>query len=181
MLPAVGQALRSELQACYDREMVTPPLGVIRNSAGHRAASKAKAITYMISCIGSRCRMTTIGGAKVSPALLQLIQEYLPIKVYHSYGTSESAGITVDGKIVRNVQVKLLDRPDLGYTSSDKPYPRGEICVKTQAQVSVNHWLCSDTEKAAVLERYLEDGYFRTVSEDLSECLFILTFLLFVG
>ena len=73
MLPAVGQALRSEFQACYDREMANPPLGVIRNSAGHRASSKAKAITYMISCLGPRCRAATIGGAKVSPALLQLM------------------------------------------------------------------------------------------------------------
>ena len=163
MLPAVGQALRSEFQAFYDKTMQTAKSGVVPFSAAHRASAKAQAIEHLTSCLGPRCANLTLGGAKVSPALLQLLRDYLPILVSDSYGTSESAGIMVDGRVNSKVRVKLLDRPDLGYTNADKPLPRGEICVKTKEQAPVDGWLCSEQEMVNVRERYLDDGFFRTV------------------
>ena len=106
----------------------------------------------------------SVGGVRVSPALFDFLQTKFPAAtISNAYGTSESSGITVNNKIVSGVNVKLLDRPDLSYLSSDKPHPRGEICVcSTTNQVKPESWLCSGDEQAAMLERYLPGGFFKT-------------------
>jgi long-subunit acyl-CoA synthetase (AMP-forming) len=35
--------------------------------------------------------------------------------------------------------VKLIDVPELGYMTTDKPYPRGEICVKSPSMMK-GYW-----------------------------------------
>ena len=45
-------------------------------------------------------------------------------------------GIATGNVISYGVDAKLVDVPELGYTSEDKPHPRGEICVKTPDMIS---------------------------------------------
>ena len=46
-----------------------------------------------------------------------------------------SPGIYSEGKLLNGVQVKLVDWEE--YTSNDKPFPRGEICVQSSSMVFI--------------------------------------------
>lgn len=108
--------------------------------------------TFDPAIFGSRLRMAITGGAAISPEIYDTIKMKLieyGIKIY------ESCGITCDGKIKTNVQVKIIDVPDLGYTINDKPWPRGEILVKTPIQM-IRYQSIEQTAEAIV------DGWYKT-------------------
>ncbi len=85
--------------------------------------------------IGDRARFLMTGGAMTSPTVLDFLRNVFPhCRVYDGYGTTEAGGISLDYKLEKKsgVQIKLVDVVEMGYLSTDKPYPRGEICVKTK-------------------------------------------------
>ena len=53
------------------------------------------------------------------------------------HSCSMHAGMVArSGKIGANVtEWKLVDVPELGYSTTDKPYPRGELHIKTKAMI----------------------------------------------
>jgi fatty acid CoA ligase FadD9 len=55
----------------------------------------------------------------------------------------------------------LIDLPDLGFTSKDSPFPRGEIIVKTPVTSKGYYRLLEETNKSFI------DGYF-TIFENRS-------------
>ncbi|CAF4161597.1 unnamed protein product, partial [Adineta steineri] len=108
--------------------------------------------------IPNRCKTISIGGAKASPIILNFIKRcFTHCMVIESYGISECGSVTYDNDVGNALQYRLESVPDMGYTLDDKPFPRGELLVKTPHMFS--GYINNPEETHAALT---EDGFFRT-------------------
>lgn len=55
-----------------------------------------------------------------------------------------------------NVKVKLIDAPEMGFFLTDKPNPRGEVCVKSPYMASGYY------KESELTENSWKDGWFLT-------------------
>jgi long-chain acyl-CoA synthetase len=86
---------------------------------------------------------------------------------YEGYGLTECTAVgtitrkRVDipgkvGVISPSLEMKLIDVPDMQYYSTDKPYPRGEICLRGPS-IFLGYYMNED-----LTEEALHDGWFHT-------------------
>jgi len=91
--------------------------------------------------LGGRVRMIITGSAPIGADVLEFLRICFCCNVFEGYGQTEaSAASTVTltgdctvghvGPPVPSVEIKLVDVPEMNYHATDKPNPRGEICVK---------------------------------------------------
>jgi len=91
--------------------------------------------------VGGRLRYIVSGGAPISVETHQFLRVCFGIPVCQGYGLTETCGVmtlmAVDdfgndetGATVPSCEVKLVDVPDMGYNSKDKPNPRGEVAIR---------------------------------------------------
>ncbi len=114
-----------------------------RTSAGEGTAETvAKQVREEMgaSFLGDRLRGGSISAAPSSPAVRDFIRECFDILLLEVYGTTESGngGVTLDNRVQRPpvTDYRLRDVPELGYYTTDKPYPRGEFCFKSAYAIS---------------------------------------------
>jgi len=80
------------------------------------------------------------GSAPIDKAVIDFLKICFSCPIIEGYGLTESAAGTcimdvedsVTGHVggpIESVKFRLKDLPEMNYTSSDKPYPRGEICM----------------------------------------------------
>jgi fatty acid CoA ligase FadD9 len=107
---------------------------------GARDAVDAKVRAEMgTGFLGTRLRGGTIGSAPSSPDVQRFMRETFDIMLIEGYGSTEGGIVTSFAyKVLRPpvIDYKLRDVPELGYYTTDKPYPRGELLVKSETQVS---------------------------------------------
>ncbi|PRP81795.1 putative fatty-acid-CoA ligase FadD9 (fatty-acid-CoA synthetase) (fatty-acid-CoA synthase) [Planoprotostelium fungivorum] len=105
--------------------------------------------------------------------VMNFLKEVWGMKVEEGYGTTGMISFYCDtethsitevgsiysrhGKLNHLVRYKLVDAPELGYTQEDKPFPRGELYVKTEGTISHYHNNEEETSK-----NFDEEGFFRT-------------------
>jgi fatty acid CoA ligase FadD9 len=137
---------------------------VARRRAGSDADVEAIGAAVMdemrYTYLGDRIAMIVAGGAPTTPELERFLSEAFPVTLIDGYGTTEAGGsITVRNRVSRPpvIDYKLRDVPELGYYTTDKPYPRGELCVKTE--LSVPGYFKRPEATAALFDH---EGYLRT-------------------
>jgi len=103
--------------------------------------------------------------APISKDTLDFFKVCFSCPVYEAYGMSETLGAatlskeidpvsgTVGGPL-QSYSMRLKDLPEYGYSLFDKPYPRGEVCMKGPC---IFKGYYKDPEKTA--EMLDEDGY----------------------
>ncbi|KAJ7954907.1 Long-Chain Acyl-CoA Synthetase [Quillaja saponaria] len=91
--------------------------------------------------LGGRVRFMGSGASPLSPDVLEFLMICFGGRVTEGYGMTETScvissmdeGDTLFGHVGSPnpaCEIKLVDVPEMNYTSDDQPFPRGEICVR---------------------------------------------------
>jgi fatty acid CoA ligase FadD9 len=111
--------------------------------------------------LGGRVLAVGCGSAALSPEIKAFMESVLDQHLMIGYSSTEIAGgmIVADEHVLRPpvIDYKLLDVPELGYFNTDKPYPRGELAVKS-SRFMAGYYKRPDL--TAVM--FDDDGYYKT-------------------
>ncbi|CAG8587684.1 8982_t:CDS:10 [Acaulospora morrowiae] len=91
--------------------------------------------------LGGRVRRMVTGSAPITAEILQFLRVAFSCDITEGYGQTEgiaSATISLEGENraghvggpVICCEIKLVDVPEMSYFSTDKPFPRGELCIR---------------------------------------------------
>jgi fatty acid CoA ligase FadD9 len=150
MVPRVAEMLYQRYQSAVER-LVSQ--GVETDSA------EAQAQTELREQLGGRIVTAFCGTAPLAAEMKSFVEVCLNVHVLDGYGLTEVGIVTKDGVMTRPpvIDYKLVDVPELGYFLTDKPYPRGELLVKSQT-ATPGYFKRSDVTANA----FDPDGYYRT-------------------
>jgi fatty acid CoA ligase FadD9 len=128
---------------------------------GHDAASGdalAKA-ELRDGVLGGRVLNGFVGTAPLTTELRTFMQTCIQGPLFDLYGLTEVGAVARDGIIVRPpiIDYKLVDVPELGYFGTDRPYPRGELLVKTTTAMPGYY-----KRPEVTAEVFDAEGYYRT-------------------
>jgi fatty acid CoA ligase FadD9 len=109
--------------------------------------------------LGGRFIFAMTGSAPISPELRAWVESLLDMHLLDGYGSTEAGMVLFDGVIQRPpvLDYKLVDVPDLGYFNTDRPYPRGELVLKT-GNMFPGYYKRAET----TADVFDEHGYYRT-------------------
>lgn len=118
--------------------------------------------------LGGRVRIMTSGASPLSPDVMEFLRICFGGFILEGYGMTESACLisaTDEGDMLIGhvgspnpaCEIKLVDVPEMSYTSDDQPYPRGEICVR--GPIVFRGYYKDDVQTKEVID---EDGWLHT-------------------
>ena len=151
-VPRIWEMLFSEFQSEVDRRSV---------DGADRTTLEAEVMAEQAqNLLGGRFVVAMTGSAPISAENKEFVEALLDLHLVEGYGATETGGIVyIDGQVRRPpvIDYKLIDVPDLGYFHTDRPYPRGELLVRTQ-DLFPGYYKRPEVT-AAVFDA---DGYYRT-------------------
>src|SRR4051794_3212650 len=109
--------------------------------------------------LGGRFVSAMTGSAPISAEMRTFVESLLDIHLTDGYGSTEAGAVFVDGQVQRPpvIDYKLVDIPELGYFRTDRPHPRGELLVKSEAMFPGYY-----KRPEMTAEVFDADGYYKT-------------------
>ncbi|XP_041011102.1 long chain acyl-CoA synthetase 6, peroxisomal-like [Juglans microcarpa x Juglans regia] len=118
--------------------------------------------------LGGRVRFMVSGASPLSPDIMEFLKICFGGQVTEGYGMTETScvisaieeGDSLSGHVGAPnpaCELKLVDVPEMNYTSDDKPHPRGEICVRGPIVFQ-----CYYKDEVQTKEVIDEDGWLHT-------------------
>ncbi|ORW29624.1 oxidoreductase [Mycobacterium paraense] len=153
-VPRIWETLFGEFQRQVDRRL---PEGA---GPDERQAVEAEVLDEQRRyLLGGRFIFAMTGSAPTSPELRNWVEALLEMELVDGYGSTEAGMVLFNGEVQRPpvVDYKLVDVPDLGYFSTDRPHPRGELLLKTENMFPGYYKRAETTANV-----FDEDGYYRT-------------------
>ncbi|OBH37738.1 oxidoreductase [Mycobacterium intracellulare] len=150
-VPRIWETLFGEFQRQVERRLA---------DGGDRDAVETQVLAEQRQyLLGGRFIFAMTGSAPTSPELKAWAESLLQMHLMDGYGSTEAGMVLFDGEIQRPpvIDYKLVDVPDLGYFSTDRPHPRGELLLRTE-NMFPGYYRRPETT-ANVFD---EDGYYRT-------------------
>jgi fatty acid CoA ligase FadD9 len=153
-VPRIWETLFGEFQREVDRRLSEPA-----DPAARAAVESEVLVEQRQYLLGGRCIFAMTGAAPTSPELKAWVESLLETHLTDSYGSTEAGMVSFDGEVQSPpvIDYKLVDVPDLGYFATDRPYPRGELLLKTENMFPGYYKRPEVT--AGVFDA---DGYYRT-------------------
>ncbi|WP_232518837.1 carboxylic acid reductase [Mycobacterium intracellulare] len=151
LVPRVAEMLYQRYQSAVDRLAAA---GADPGSAETRARDELRE-----QVLGGRIVTAFCGTAPLAAEMRTFVETCLDVHVLDGYGLTEVGMVTKDGRMNRPpvLDYKLIDVPELGYFHTDKPYPRGELLVKSLT-ATPGYFKRPDVTANA----FDPDGYYRT-------------------
>ena len=150
-VPRIWEMLYGEFQSEVGRR--------ISEGADRKSVESQVLVEQRQELLGGRYIFAMTGSAPISPELRIWVESLLEMHLLDGYGSTEAGMVLFDGEIQRPpvVDYKMVDVPDLGYFSTDRPHPRGELLLKTQNMFPGYYKRAETTANV-----FDADGYYRT-------------------
>ncbi|WP_044511727.1 carboxylic acid reductase [Mycobacterium simiae] len=125
MVPRVVEMLYQHYRNAIDRG--------IADGADPGTAERDAAGELRERVLGGRVLGGFVGSAPLAGEMKSFLDRVLQTHIADGYGLTETGIVARDGVINRRrvIDYKLVDVPELGYFGTDRPFPRGELLVKT--------------------------------------------------
>jgi len=151
LVPRVVDMLFQRYRSAADRR---------RSEGADLAIAEAEAAAELREqVLGGRVLGGFVGTAPLAGDMKGFVESCLDVHLADGYGLTEVGAVAMDGRVLRPpvIDYKLIDVPELGYFLTDKPYPRGELLVKSDT--ATPGYYKHPEVTAGVFDA---DGYYRT-------------------
>jgi fatty acid CoA ligase FadD9 len=151
MVPRVVEMLYQRYQSAVER--------LVGQGAEPESADVQAKAELRERVLGGRIITSFSTTAPLAAEMKTFIESCLDVHVLDGYGLTEVGMVFKDGVITRPpvLDYKLIDVPELGYFHTDKPYPRGELLLKS---LTAFHGYFKRPDVTA--NAFDPDGYYRT-------------------